>query len=148
MNLERNLRLSRLRISGERIASLDFSGLYPRLLYAREGKTPPHHDVYSFAGLGDYRAGMKRLINARLFDGGPRKSKPKRTAKEVHEGVQLYPEHMSIGELLRIVEDAHRPIAHYFGTGIGHELQFVESQVLTRILLELGRMGHHRPRSS
>jgi hypothetical protein len=141
LNLERDLRLSRLRIGGERVASVDFDNFNPRLLYARAGATPTMADLYCFPGLEKYRRGMKRLVNARLFDLGERKSKPKRTAKEIREGVRLYPEGMSIGDLLKIVETAHRPIVHYFGTSIGHELQFVESKLLLRILLELQGLG-------
>jgi hypothetical protein len=44
---------------------------------------------------------------------------------------------MTIEELLGALEDAHRPIAHHFGTGIGHELQYVESTILVRVLLTL-----------
>jgi hypothetical protein len=140
-NMPRDLRLSRLRIGGEPVVSLDFSSLNPRLLYARAGVPAPEGDLYAFPGLEQFRPGMKRLLNARLFDRGPRPRKPMRTPEEVRDGVQLYPEHMSVGELLKIIENVHRPIAHYFGTGIGHELQFIESQILVRILLELQGAG-------
>lgn len=141
MPMEKELRLSRLRIGGERLASIDFNGLYPRLLYAREDKTPSQHDLYRFDGLEKYRKGMKRLLNARLFDRGERRSKPRRTPKEVREGVELYPAHCSIDDLLSVLNTVHSPIARYFGSGIGHELQFAESQIMMRTLLALEAAG-------
>jgi hypothetical protein len=137
MHLERSQRLSRLRIAGEPVASLDFSSLNPRLLYAREGVAPTQEDLYAVAGLERYREGAKRLFNARLFDLGPRQKKPKRTPEEVRAGVELYPPHMTIAELLNALEAAHHQVAHHFGTGIGHELQFIESTILVKVLLEL-----------
>jgi hypothetical protein len=141
LSMERGLRLARARICGEPVVSLDFNSLYPRLLYARAGAAAPEGDLYSFLGLWPYRRGIKRLLNARLFDRGPRRSKPRRTPKEIREGSQLYPDDVSIAELLKIVEEAHRPIARYFGSGVGHELQFVESTILVRVLLELQGAG-------
>jgi hypothetical protein len=136
------LRLAHLRIGGQSIVSLDFVNFNVNVAYARAGVAPPEgKDLYSFPELAPYRVGMKRLLNARLFDRGPRRSKPRRTPKERREGVQLYPNNVGIAELLRIIEDAHRPIAHYFGTGIGHGLQFAESQILMRILGELRLAG-------
>jgi hypothetical protein len=141
MNMERDLRLTRLRIEGERVASIDFNNFYAHLLYAKEEVAAPQGDLYSFPGLEAYRRGMKRLFSARLFDEWARKSKPKRTPKEIREGVQLYPDDVNIGELLDILSAGHRPIARFFGSGIGHSLQFVESEVLMRILRELERAG-------
>ena len=141
MSLKRHLRLSRLRIDGEPVVSLDYSSMYPRLLYAREGVRPAMEDLYQLDGLEAYRRGMKRLLNARLFDLGPRKRKPKRTPQEIREGVQLFPPDRSIKELLSELTAAHEPIAHNFGTGVGHELQFVESTILMEVLRRLEGLG-------
>jgi hypothetical protein len=84
---------------------------------------------------------MKRLFNARLFDVGPRKSKPRRSPQEVRDEVHLFPTNWTIEALVTALEAAHQPIAHYFGTGIGHELQFIESSILVRVLIALRRAG-------
>lgn len=137
MPLERTLRLTRLRISGEPLASLDYCSLNPRLVYAMEGIEPPQGDAYATPGLEEHRPGAKRLFNARLFDVGPRKRKPRRTPEEVRAGTELYPPGMTIEELIAALERAHRPITHHFGTGIGHKLQFIESTILVKVLLTL-----------
>lgn len=141
MNLPRELRLSRLRIDGEPVVSLDFSSMNPRLLYAREGVTPPMDDLYRFEGLESYRGGMKRLFNALLFDVRPRFKKPRRTDKETREGLELFPPGISIQTLIQILTTTHEPIAHHFGTGIGHALQFIESTILMEVLRRLEERG-------
>jgi hypothetical protein len=88
-----------------------------------------------------YRKGMKRLFSARLFDEGGRTSKPRRTPKEKSDDIQVYPADIDIDELLDILEAGHRPIAGFFGSGIGHSLQFMESEVLMRILGALEERG-------
>ena len=118
MSMERGLRLTRLRINGEKVASVDFSNFYAHLLYAKIGATAPEGDLYRFRGLEAYRKGLKRLLAARLFDEGDRRCKPRRTPKEIREGVQLYPDDMDIVELLGVLEARHRPIAGFFGSGI------------------------------
>jgi hypothetical protein len=137
MPLERTLRLTRLRISGEPVASLDYCSLNPRLVYAMEGIEPPQADSYAIPGLEEHRPGAKRLFNARLFDVGARKRKPRRTPEEVRAGTELFPPDMRSEDLIAALETAHRPIAHHFGTGIGHELQFIESTILVKVLLTL-----------
>lgn len=141
MNMGSAERLRSLRIEEEMVASLDFSAFNARVLYAREGVRPGGHDLYAVPGLEVWRPGMKRLFNARLFDQGPRKSKPKRSAQEIRDGVQLFPADWTVEELVAALEAAHRPIAHHLGTGIGHELQFLESSILVRLLIALRRAG-------
>lgn len=140
-NMERHLRVSRLRINGERVASLDFSSLNPRLLYAMEGVEAPAGDLYTIPGLEAYRRGLKRLFNALLFDEKERRAKLKRTPEEIGAGVVLFPPDWSINQLIAALTEAHQPIAHYFGSGIGHKLQFHESTILVAALLRLKRAG-------
>lgn len=141
MNLGSAERLRCLLIDDERVASIDFSSLNARLLYAKESISPPEGDLYLMPGLEPWRQGMKRLFNARLFDKGPRRSKPRRSRTEVRDDVDLFPPDRTIQHLVSALEAAHKPVAHYFGTGIGHELQFQESSILVRALIALGRAG-------
>jgi len=140
-NMERKRRLSSLRIDGERVASLDFSSFNPRLLYAMEGVEAPAGDLYSIPGLEAYRRGVKRLFNALLFDEKERRAKLKRTPEEIRAGLILFPPDWSIDQLIAALTEAHHHIARHFGSGIGHELQFRESTILVRALLQLKRAG-------
>jgi hypothetical protein len=141
MNLERHLRLSLLRIEGERVVSLDFSSLNPRLLYAMEDVEPAARDLYDVPCFEGYRDGAKRLLNALFFDTKQRASKPKRTPQDIAEGVELFPPAKSIAELITALAEAHGPIARHFGSGVGHHLQFLESTILVKVLLHLRRAG-------
>lgn len=61
-------------------------------------------------------------------------------------GVKLWSGHLGpsrsvIENLLATLEVAHQPIAHNFGTGIGHKLQIIESTILIKALLDLESAG-------
>src|SRR5262245_15426477 len=75
--LPKPARLLGLTIEGEGVVELDYSQLNPMLAYAMVGCPPAAGDAYTLPGLERYRAGVKRVFNALLFDNGPRKSFPK-----------------------------------------------------------------------
>ena len=64
MELKKETRRSQLIIEGEQIAEIDFGQSTLRLLYAEIGQFPPHGDLYSVAGLEQYREGVKKLMTA------------------------------------------------------------------------------------
>lgn len=134
LSLRRDLRNRQLRIDGEPVAVIDFTSMFPRLCFALVRAPQPTDDIYDIPGIGpEHRAAMKKLIAARLFDNGPRRSWPKRSAREIAEDVQPYPA-MPAGTALELIEARHPELAAHFGRGIGHHLMFVESEVILATL--------------
>ncbi|WP_162560621.1 hypothetical protein [Methylobacterium durans] len=127
-------------IEGEPASELDYGQIAPRLLYGLVGKTPPDGDLYAIPELAnepdrkECRKGLKKLLNAILFMEKTIESKPKGTARQL-------PRRYSAPELVQMLRDKHPEISTYFETGIGHHLQYLESQVLVEVLIKLRRKG-------
>jgi len=122
-----------LQIEGRSTVELDYGQMAPRLLYAHAGVLMTMEDAYLIAGHATpelFREGFKKLFNALLFADRPLTRKPLGTKN-------LLP-NASMGELVASLEDAHRPIAHFFHQGIGHFLQYLESELMVEVLLLAG----------
>ena len=48
---------------------------------------------------------------------------------------------MQFASVVAAIRDKHQAIAHLFGTGIGHKLTFMESNVLMEVLAALAAEG-------
>lgn len=123
-----------LLIDGEEVATLDFGQMAPRILYGMAGVQIATSDAYLLPGLEGYRVGVKKLMNAMLFAEKPLSRFPKETRS-------LFPARVSLAEVVELLEEAHAPIRQLFFTGVGHRAQFVESEILVDVLLELKRQG-------
>ena len=92
---------------------------------------PPKGDLYAMPGLSvKSRAGIKKLVSALLFDPAPNR---KRFLSKNRDSKLLFaPEDQMKGfdEVLRAIKAHHAGIAHLFGSGVGHELQFLESKIM------------------
>ncbi|TXM64587.1 hypothetical protein FV226_26295 [Methylobacterium sp. WL12] len=125
-------------IEGEPASELDYGQIAPRLLYGLAGKTPPEGDLYAISELAGEpetcRKGLKKLLNAVLFMEKPITSKPKGTAN-------LLPRRYTASDLVQMLREKHPDISSYFETGIGHHLQYLESQVLIEVLIRLRSKG-------
>ncbi|MCF1708726.1 hypothetical protein L0V05_07855 [Tabrizicola sp. J26] len=124
-----------LTIEDEETVELDYGQMAPRLLYALVGATPPSDDAYLISGHHPaiFRNGFKKLFNALLFADRPLSRKPQGTAK-------LLP-NAPIGRLVDALQREHPAIAHCFHTGIGHHLQFLESELLVELLTRCNDIG-------
>ena len=125
-------RLDQILIDGEPVVELDYAQIAPRILYGLAGVRPTWNDAYLLPGLPEpftYREGVKKLVNAMLFAEGGLTRKPQGTR-------DLLPS-MPVRQLQAMIADQHRPIAHHFGTGVGHELQLRESEILAEVMDKL-----------
>jgi hypothetical protein len=125
-------RLNKLDINGENVVELDYGQMTPRILYGIAGVKPPTSDAYLVPGAEDpakFREGYKKLLNALLFTEKLLERKPQGTES-------LLPKE-NIRVLAERLREFHQPIAHYFETGIGHHLQYLESEVMVEVLLRL-----------
>jgi hypothetical protein len=48
---------------------------------------------------------------------------------------------MKLNQAMALLKDKHPPIAHLFGTGVGFELMFMESEILIAVITHLFKNG-------
>ena len=113
---------------GEPVANVDFSHLFPTLAYQAAKCPLPQRDLYDLFGDGRSRDGFKKLMNALLFADGEMTRWPRDTSELFGNGTKL-------SEVLALIRHEHAPIAHLFGTGIGHRFMFIESSILIEAVL-------------
>jgi len=119
-----------LLIEGENIVVLDYSQMSPKILYGYCGLVPEMGDCYHIKGYEYCRKGIKKVFNAMTFSNEPMTRFPK--------GINsLFPVNTRFKDVSDAIENEHSGIAHMFYTGIGHYLQFMESQILVEVLLKL-----------
>ncbi|GAB3126676.1 hypothetical protein [Novispirillum itersonii] len=123
-----------LLIDGEEVATLDYGQMAPRILYGLTGVPAPTTDSYLLPGLEAQRKGVKKVMNALLFADKPLTRFPADTRK-------LFPTRMAFAQVVEALQQLHAPINHLFFTGIGHQVQFVESEILVDVLLALKTEG-------
>jgi hypothetical protein len=119
---------------GEAVASVDYGQLFPRLAYARAQRPVPEGDLYAVLSHPHCRPGMKRIFSALLFGIGPLTRWPDNTREHFAAGTKL-------ATVVAAIKAKHPAIAHLFGTGIGHTLAFMESNVLMDVLAALRAEG-------
>lgn len=139
IDLRKQERLTGLTINGEDIVSLDYGQIGPRILYGLAGEQPPSHDLYDIPGLTNlhglnYREGVKKVMNALSFSLSLPSRKPKGSK-------QLLPRSLKIDQIVSLIKHAHPAIAHLLGTDIGHKVQFIESEIMVQVILELKAKG-------
>lgn len=121
----------KLAIRGEPVADLDYSAMFAHLAYARCGEPMPNVDPYQIPGLEDHRDGAKlALISLLSRSSDMQLLSPKLKA--------ALPEGWTAKKLVEAATRHHPRIAHLFGTDVGLDLMFTESQLLVRLLLDLG----------
>jgi hypothetical protein len=132
-------RRERLLLNGERTVELDYNSIPYHALYASVKATPPNDDVYSVAGINPAsRSGLKTLMLALTFDKKPNRRKfPKGSGDKFTKADRA----KGARKIIELIKTHHRPIAHLLGDNRGHGLQFIESQVIVAVLLQLKQEG-------
>lgn len=124
-------RASCMTINGEPVATLDYSQTAPKIAYSMAGIAPPKTDAYAIY-LYDhpkFRKSVKKVFNSLLYSDKPINRFPKGTREDFDKKVKF-------GDLMYRIEEAHKPISHFFGTGVGLKIMFIESQILVKALLD------------
>lgn len=129
MTMPRKDRFRRIRIDGNPVADVDYQQLFPRLAYVRAGALPPTGDLYDVMGDGTGRDGWKLLLNALLFTRKPLRHWPRDCSKH-------FPG-MTLQQAVTLLKEKHESIAYLFGTGVGFELMFIESEMLIKVVAHL-----------
>jgi hypothetical protein len=131
--MPRKDRFQRILIGGKPAVDADYQQLFPRLAYARARAKQPTGDLYDVMGDGTGRDGWKLLLNALLFTEGDLRRWP-RDCSRYFAGIKLR-------QAVALLEQKHQPIAHLFGTGVGFELMFIESEMLIAVVTHLFENG-------
>lgn len=129
MNLPKEKRY-KLLLNGQEVADLDFSSMFAHLAYLRCGERHTDDDPYDISGLEDHRDGAKLALLSLLS----RSTEMRRLTAELKKEI---PEGWTAKRLRKAIAKRHPRIAHLFGTDIGIDLMFTESQILVAILLKL-----------
>lgn len=121
----------RLLIDGEETVELDFAALHPRFCYHLEGMPlAPDIDPYHVEGISgpNVRGAIKVAFNQLANVDGPRRLK-------APDGVlAMLPKGTSYAKLIRQIEMQHAPISSWLRKGRGVELQYLDSQIASKVL--------------
>lgn len=131
MQMPKKARFEALRIDEERIVELDFHQLHPNIAYAIAGEVVPQGDLYEITGLEEVpRRARKKLVNAMLWDEGERASLMKGSREH-------FPARINGRKAAALVEAQHPAIASLLGNGVGARIMGIESQIITRVMIDL-----------
>ena len=129
-------------IDGKRTVEVDYGSIHPTILYALEGLERPT-DAYD---------GILRQLPNEIKDAARSVVKTAFMAM-LNSASRLYqkPENISFEDLKMIgmrwpklrdaIEERHPAIAQYFGTGIGSQLQKIDSDIAERVMLHFADMN-------
>lgn len=124
-----------LRIGGEPVAVVDYSAMFPRLLYAMAGlDVPPDADLYAVPGFEGHREGIKKVMAALLFRDGLLERLP-------HGSRGLLPKGTTPRNIEAAIREHHAPISRRLGNGVGFKLMHQESQILLAVLAACADVG-------
>ena len=127
--LPKDVRLLGIRIEGETVIGLDYSQVNPLLAYYVAEAQPPADDAYTLPGLEKNRDGVKKIFNAMLFN-HPLTKFPK-GAKT------LFPKRTKCLDVTEAILRLHPKLKGVLASfEIGHQLQFLESEIMMRVLDE------------
>jgi hypothetical protein len=125
-NLPKPVRLQGIRIDGQPVLGLDYSQTNPILAYHVAEASPPAGDAYVLHGFEEYREGVKQVFNAMLNH--PLEKLPKGTRK-------LFPRTISFESLSAAILERHPMLRGVLSSAeIGHQLQYLESEIMMRVL--------------
>ncbi|MFC3229366.1 hypothetical protein ACFOGJ_19115 [Marinibaculum pumilum] len=143
--MKKEARRKAITINGEPVVELDLGQVAPRILYGMVGARPHWKDAYIVPGHEWHREGIKLLLNTILFDTKPRTQMPQGGRKlfSMSDHANDKTSHKQLREkekvetIIQAIGDHHHPIRHQFFTGVGHEVQYRESEIMVEILLRL-----------
>jgi hypothetical protein len=113
----------------------DFSSLHPQLLYALVGRRLPR-DPYDLEGWGRpmVKTAFNIMLNAKTPDSAMR------AVAETMGGYSARHREQA-KRLIDEIERKHAPVADYFNSGIGLQLQRTDSDIAARVLAKSSKEG-------
>ncbi|RWD02074.1 MAG: hypothetical protein EOS58_22685 [Mesorhizobium sp.] len=132
--LRKDERRKGLIIGGEKAVELDYGQAGARIIYGMAGQQPASDDLYHLWGYVQQRDGIKRVMSAMIFAEKPLERFPQFTRKLFRKGDK-------IAEVVEAIELKHPLIKGCFHRGLGHDAQFIESQIIVELLLSMKARG-------
>ncbi len=133
-NMSKAQRKRSLYINDEPIVTLDYSQTAPKIAYGLYGESTLNGDAYTLPSGKYERKNIKKIFSSMLYADKPLSRFPKGTKEAFERRVRF-------ADVRDEILAYHHPIKHLFGTGIGLELMFIESQILMTALLECKNQG-------
>ena len=118
-------------IDGKRTCEYDYSQLNPHMAYYLRGAELGSEDAYSRVFDGEHRPLVKQAFNAMMQAGTPLLNKP--------DGIDLTEVDFDWPTLRKAVLEAHTPLADVFFQGHGNHLQFIDSCIAEKVMLQFVR---------
>jgi hypothetical protein len=129
-------------IDGESVVELDYSGLHPRLLYAKEG-IPYDGDPYKAVSDDDELRDVLKIILLAVLN-----SETETMAERVGNHMRhlnpsvhklLIQKKLSVRQILESFKDAHEPIGKHFFSGAGLKVMRQDSMIALHILTHFAK---------
>ena len=118
-------------IDGTRTSEYDYSQLNPHMAYYLRGAELGSEDAYSRVFDGEHRPLVKEAFNAMMQASTPLLRKP--------DGIDLSEVDFDWPTLRKAVLEAHTPLADVFFQGHGNHLQFIDSCIAEKVMLQFVR---------
>lgn len=134
-------------IDGKSTVEYDYSGLHPAMLYAKEGKLAPDKPYEAIIAklpnivgvdVVALRKACKRCFNAMLNAEKDMTRSPKGVKLSEFNG-------LTWRQMKAVILEVHEPISKYFFSGIGSELQRIDSDMAEEVMLHFASYGVPAP---
>lgn len=130
----------KIRINGEPVCEYDYSGLHIRLLYALKGLPSPVGDVYAIDGYDPSKRPLLKTILQAIINADTLQAANRGAAYQARQkGIPT--EKGEVKNLALMLMKKHAPIRQYFCSGMGVELQFIDSEMALDILTDMMAEG-------
>jgi len=118
-------------IDGKRTCEYDYSQLNPHMIYFMRSAKLGDEDAYSRVFDGEHRDIVKEAFNAMIQASTPLNHKP--------DDLELEESGIDWPTLKKAILDAHKPIADVFFQGHGNHLQYIDSCIAEKVMLQFVR---------
>jgi hypothetical protein len=129
-----------LRIDGEQTTELDYSGLHINMLYRLAGEGLPKDDVYAVDGHSAEIRPLLKVILLVMINSKNRLEAVRAVWRDSVNKTFRY-DHRQIEETMERFIERYAPIRSFFNSGSGVRLQFLDSQLAERVMLEMVGQG-------
>jgi hypothetical protein len=127
---------SKIEINGERVCELDYNGMHLRMLYSKDGIDLDMVNPYRIMGLYPKDKPLSKIVMQCIINAENRHAALKGAFKKAEEE-GIYCTYGIITDRSIWLSEKHKIINKYFYTGIGSELQFIDSCIAEDILIEM-----------
>ena len=125
---------NRITINWHPVSEIDYSSMQPAILYAMKGLDAPE-DSYAIDGIEPTKAN-RDLLKKTFLQVVNAKDEQMRAPKKEH-----LPDGMSFSDLKQAIKAKHEPIKEFFNTGIGVQIQRVDSDIAETVMLTMMEHG-------